>query len=130
MCIFCDIVEGKIPTNKVYEDDVCLAFLDLAQMTKGHTLVIPKQHYKNILDIDEETLQHLIVVTQKLAKQITTNLNADGVNIYHNGNEVAGQEVDHFHFHIIPRYQKDELKVIHQDHEDYDLSSILKEIVG
>lgn len=107
-CIFCKIANKEIPGKIIYEDDMCISFLDLSQTTNGHTLVIPKKHYKNILEVDDEVLQHLIKVTKKLANQIVTNLNASGVNILTNANEVAGQTVMHFHIHIIPRYNQDD----------------------
>lgn len=108
MCVFCDIIAGKIPGVKVYEDDTVIAILDISQVTRGHCLVIPKHHYDNILECDQTTLQHLMIVTQKLAIELTTKLNAAGVNILINTNEVAGQSVNHFHIHIIPRYGKDD----------------------
>lgn len=107
-CIFCKIANKEIPGKIIYEDDMCISFLDLSQTTDGHTLVIPKKHYKNILEVDDEVLGHLIKVTKKLANQIVTNLNASGVNILTNANEVAGQTVMHFHIHIIPRYNQDD----------------------
>ena len=110
-CIFCKIVQKDIPGKIIYEDDVCLAFLDLSQTTDGHTLVIPKKHYKNILEVNDETLTHLIVVTKKLANKIVKNLNANGVNILTNANEIAGQTVMHFHIHIIPRYNQDDVNL-------------------
>ncbi len=130
MCLFCDIAAGKIPSAKVYEDDNVYAFLDLAQVTKGHTLVIPKKHYDNILECDDETLSSMITTTKFLAKKITTNLNASGCNILNNCNEVAGQSVMHVHFHIIPRYSKDdEIKIeFNPTHPEYDLNAIVEEI--
>lgn len=105
-CIFCKIANKEIPGKIVYEDDLCLAFLDLSQTTNGHTLVVPKTHYQNILDVDKEVLSHLIKVTKKLTNQIITNLDAKGANVLTNANEVAGQTVMHFHIHIIPRYNE------------------------
>lgn len=107
-CIFCKIINHEIPGKIIYEDEVCLAFLDLSQATDGHTLVIPKQHYDHFLDVDPEILSHMIQVTQKLAKKLETKLGAKGFNIITNMNEVAGQSVKHFHIHIIPRYQEKE----------------------
>ena len=101
MCIFCDIIEGKIPSKKVYEDDRVLAILDISQVTYGHTIVMPKQHVKNILEADEETVTACMKVVHSLARQIVTNTKAAGCNILNNCNEVAGQSVDHLHFHII-----------------------------
>ena len=129
-CIFCKIVQKDIPGKIIYEDDVCLAFLDLSQTTDGHTLVIPKEHYKNILEVNDETLTHLIVVTKKLANKIVKNLNANGVNILTNANEIAGQTVMHFHIHIIPRYnQDDKIEINFTDRSnDVNLDLILNEI--
>ncbi len=112
--IFITIVAVEIPGKIVYEDDICLAFLDLSQTTNGHTLVIPKAHFKNILEVDDKTLIHLMSVTKRLANMIVTNLNAKGVNILTNANEAAGQTVMHFHIHIIPRYnQNDQITSIY-----------------
>lgn len=107
-CIFCKIANHEIPGKVIYEDDKCLAFLDLSQATNGHTLVIPKQHYDHFLDVDQDVLAHMIKVAQNVAKKLETKLNAQGFNIISNMNEVAGQSVQHFHIHIIPRYQAHE----------------------
>ena len=130
MCIFCDIIEGKIPSAKVYEDDQCLAILDISQVTRGHTLVMPKKHFANILEYDEQTLAHLIKVVRDLAGKIVKNLDARGCNILVNTNEAAGQSVMHLHFHIIPRYGNDEGLNIEFDphHEPFDLAEVLKDI--
>ena len=107
-CIFCKIARHEIPSRIIYEDEICIAFLDLSQATNGHTLVIPKQHYDHFLDVDKDTLQHLIAVTQNIGQMLQTKLHAKGMNIITNMNEVAGQTVKHFHIHIIPRYQENE----------------------
>jgi len=107
-CIFCKIANHEIPGKIVYEDDICLAFLDLSQTTDGHTLVIPKQHYDHFLDVDQSVLSHMMKVAQLVAKKLETKLDAKGFNIISNMNEVAGQSVKHFHIHIIPRYQTHE----------------------
>ena len=104
MCIFCDIAQGKIPSSTIYEDDKVIAFLDLSQVTKGHTLVVPKQHYDNFLSCEEETLAHLMKVASMLGRHIMQKTNAAGMNILSNVNEAAGQSVMHFHVHLIPRY--------------------------
>lgn len=108
MCVFCDIINHKIPSKVVYEDDDVIAILDTSQVTFGHTLVMPKKHVRNILEADEDTVVKCAVVAQKLAKQIVKNTGAVGCNILNNCGEVAGQSVDHLHFHIIPRYGKDD----------------------
>jgi histidine triad (HIT) family protein len=129
MCVFCKIVDGSIPSSKVYEDDEVLAILDLSQAQKGHTLVMPKKHFDTFLDADANTVKHVFEVTQQLAKKIKTNLNADGVNVLNNTNEAAGQTVMHMHVHIIPRYKNDDLKIEFVDHsKEYQLADVLKEI--
>ena len=111
MCIFCMIAEGQIPSHKIYEDDVCVAFLDLSQANLGHTLVVPKNHYSNILELDEGVAGHLFSVTSKLTKGISKALNLTDFNILNNCGEVAGQSVHHFHIHIIPRKLNDNIKI-------------------
>ena len=107
MCIFCKIINNEIPSYKVYEDDVCLAILDISQVTPGHTLVMPKKHFKNILELDDETASHLFKVTKDLSKKISKLPNVLGLNVLNNCGEKAGQSVEHFHIHIIPRYEND-----------------------
>ena len=130
MCIFCMIANGEIPTNKVYEDENVLAFLDLSQATLGHTLVIPKKHFDNIYELDPETASNVFKVTQKLAKQIKLNLKADGVNILNNNEPQAGQSINHFHIHILPRYKDDDLKITFTEHKltDQEFKDLLEKI--
>lgn len=129
-CIFCKIINKEIPGKIVYEDDVCMAFLDLSQATYGHTLVIPKKHYANILEVDDDTLAHVMKVVKNLANQIVEKLDAKGVNVLTNTNEVADQTVHHFHVHILPRYDEKELKIEFTDHsQDVDLDEIYQKIV-
>ena len=111
MCVFCEIVKGNIPSYKVYEDDVCIAILDISQATIGHTLVIPKKHFKNIFELDVETAAHLFKVVTNLSKKLSKALNVDNMNILNNNGALAGQSVDHFHIHIIPRYENDNLEI-------------------
>lgn len=117
-CIFCKIVAGEIPASKVYEDDTVLAFLDITQVTKGHTLVIPKKHFRNTLDLDSETAGSLFAIVPQLASHLKEKLGADGFNILNNNEEVAGQTVFHTHIHILPRYgDKDGLTIEFQTNE-------------
>ena len=106
-CIFCKIINKQIPSYCVYEDEFTYAFLDIADDYEGHTLVIPKKHYKNILDCDIETLNHITNTIQKISKHYINNCGYQGVNIL-NANEIAAeQSVFHLHFHVIPRTSKD-----------------------
>lgn len=120
MCIFCKIASGDIPTNKVYEDKDVLAFLDLSQATYGHTLVIPKKHFDNIYALDSETASKVFTTVKDLASKIKTNLNAQGVNILNNNEPCAGQTINHFHIHILPRYDNDDLSIKFTEHRFSD----------
>ena len=130
-CIFCKIANKEIPGKIIYEDDICVAFLALRQTTNGHTLVIPKKHFKNFLEVDDDTLAHMIKVTKDIANKIVTKLNANGVNILTNANEVAGQTVMHFHLHIIPRYDNnDQIEINFSDRSnEVNLDSLFNQIM-
>ena len=108
-CIFCKIVKGELPAFVVFEDDCVLAFLDINPLAQGHTLVIPKKHYENIFDIDEETLQRIIVVAQKIAQKMKEVLSVEGVNVINASGKTAEQSVPHFHLHLIPRKKGDKI---------------------
>ncbi|MBQ1568983.1 MAG: HIT family protein [Kiritimatiellae bacterium] len=108
-CIFCAIAEGEIPSFKVYEDDVALAYLDINPFSFGHTLVIPKVHTEGLLDTPDETLAAVLARVKKIAAHIKTALPCDGFNILQNNGEAAGQTVKHVHFHIVPRMNGDTL---------------------
>jgi histidine triad (HIT) family protein len=103
-CIFCKIIEGKLPSSKVYEDDDVVAFLDISQTTVGHTLVVSKAHYDNFLTAPKEIMHKVMDVAQRIGQAQIMMLGAKGVNILSNVNEEAGQSVKHFHVHVIPRY--------------------------
>ena len=117
MCIFCSIVKGDIPSYKVYEDDDFLAFLDISQAEIGHTLVVPKKHFDNLLEMDDETAKKMIVLVKKLANKVKSATNASGINILNNNGLAAGQSVNHIHFHIIPRYENDDLIMKFTEHK-------------
>lgn len=110
-CIFCKIVKGEIPSFKVFENDKVFCFLDINPLTKGHTLVIPKEHYENVFDIPEIDLKEIISVAKKLSAKIKETLDADGVNLVNASGEAAEQDVFHFHLHIVPRYRNDGLEM-------------------
>ena len=131
MCIFCKIINHEIPSSIVYEDDDVLAILDISQVTRGHTLVMPKKHFANIIEADEETVQKCVSVAKRLAEQIVRNTGASGVNVLTNCGESAGQSVDHLHFHIIPRYDENDAIVIKfRESEQQDLGEVLKTVKG
>ena len=130
MCIFCKIINHEIPSSVIYEDDDVLAILDISQVTRGHTLVMPKKHVRNVLEADEETVQKCMLTARKLAAQIVTNLHASGVNILTNCGESAGQSVDHLHFHILPRYDSSDAIQITFGETEQDLESVRRDILG
>lgn len=126
MCVFCKIINNEFSSYKVYEDEEVLAILDLSQTTYGHTLVMPKKHYDNMLAIPQNEWAHLMEVVKNLSEKIVTKLNAKGFNILINTNEAAGQTVNHLHVHIIPRYdEKDTIEIIMHEN-DYDKEELLK----
>lgn len=126
MCIFCDIIHHEIPSKVVYEDDQVLAILDISQVTKGHTLVMPKKHVDNLLECDDETAAYLIQIVKKLAVQIKERTGAAAINILNNNGELAGQTVKHLHFHIIPRHSEADAFVCEFTHsEEQDLDEVL-----
>ncbi|PEJ60738.1 HIT family protein [Bacillus sp. AFS002410] len=128
-CIFCKIVEGSIPASKVYEDDDVLAFLDLSQVTKGHTLVIPKDHTENIFEMSEDTASTYFRKVPLIANAMKEAFNVEGVNIINNSGEVSGQTVFHYHMHILPRYGKnDGFDVKWQSNQNQYTNETLQEI--
>ena len=127
MCVFCSIINHEIPSKVVYEDDQVLAILDISQVTKGHTLVMPKKHVDNLLECDDETAAHLIQVIKSLAKLMKGKTGAPGINILNNNGEAAGQTVNHLHFHIIPRYSENDAFVCEfKESEKQDLDEVLE----
>ncbi|MBU8905459.1 HIT family protein [Desertibacillus haloalkaliphilus] len=132
-CIFCKITKGEIPSAKVYEDEHVLAFIDISQVTKGHTLVIPKVHQKDIFELSPDVASHLYSVVPKIANAIKKQFNPIGLNTVNNNGEAAGQTVFHYHLHLLPRYgEGDGFGAVWKDHsKDYspeDLQQLANQI--
>jgi histidine triad (HIT) family protein len=128
-CIFCKIVNGDIPAAKVFENEHVLAFLDISQVTKGHTLVIPKIHKENLYELTPEIARNLYEVVPSIAKALKTEFKPVGLNSVNNNGELAGQSVFHFHLHLIPRYGKgDGFGAVWKSHQDQYNGEELKEI--
>ncbi len=106
-CIFCKIVNGSIPSLRVYEDDFTLVFMDVARDADGHMLVIPKAHCQSLLDCDEQSLAYVMEAVKKVSTYLVNNCGYEGVNLLNASGESAGQSVSHFHIHIIPRKTED-----------------------
>lgn len=107
-CIFCKLANGEIPTNAIYEDEDFKVILDMSPASKGHALILPKEHYANIYEIDPEMLGKAAKLAQKIIQHETDVLKCDGYNLLQNNGETAGQTVFHFHMHLIPRYDSAE----------------------
>ncbi len=110
-CIFCNITQGNIPANKVYENDSVICFLDIMPANKGHCLVVPKKHHETLLDMPDEALKNLILTTKKVAKALSLSIGNGSYNIVMNNGKTAGQVVAHAHIHIIPRFNGDRLRI-------------------
>lgn len=109
-CVFCKIINGEIPSAKIYENNKVIAFLDISPVNKGHTLVVPKKHSENLLEDNDEDLKECIILIKKLSKAIIKAINAEGINVISNIKPAAGQVIMHTHFHLIPRFKNDGLK--------------------
>ncbi|GGA47775.1 HIT family protein [Psychrobacillus lasiicapitis] len=105
-CIFCKIIDGSIPSAKIYEDEHVYAFMDIQPLTKGHTLVIPKSHKEFVYDLSEDEASNLFKVVPKIASVLKETFGPVGMNLLNNNGAPAGQSVFHFHLHFIPRYDQ------------------------
>lgn len=116
-CIFCKLANGEIPSSTLYEDNDFRVILDLAPSSKGHALILPKEHFSDLHELNEETASKVLPLAQKLMNKMKKALNCDGFNILQNNGECAGQSVFHFHMHVIPRYKDDQVKLGFAPHE-------------
>ena len=110
-CIFCKIANGEIPSATIYEDEDFRVILDIFPASKGHALIIPKKHFADLYEISEEQIQKVAVLAKRLGIKMKEALGFDGLNLVQNNDEAAGQTVFHFHFHLIPRYDNDDVKI-------------------
>lgn len=131
-CIFCKIINGEIKAHKVYEDDFCLAFLDVHPATDGHILVIPKKHYENIFDVQNDDLHRLSDAVKKVSEKLKTNFNATGVNILNASGVDAQQSIFHLHIHVIPRFKDDKVNLWFKEQQQIvvNLDDVAKKITG
>jgi len=110
-CLFCKIVAGDLPAQVVAEDELTVAFMDINPATRGHLLVVPREHSRDLLEVAPEDLAATAVAAQRLAKRVSQRLGADGVNLLNSCGQAAWQTVFHFHIHVIPRYRGDPLRL-------------------
>ena len=131
-CLFCKIVAGEVPSTRVHEDERTIAFMDINPATRGHLLVIPREHSTDLLEVPQVDLDACARMAQKLAKKAKDRLNADGVNLLNSCGQAAWQTVFHFHVHVIPRYEDDPLRLPGQpmQPEEGELAQIAAELRG
>ncbi|HME55840.1 MAG TPA: HIT family protein [Candidatus Lokiarchaeia archaeon] len=129
-CIFCKILDGIIPARKFYEDDTAIAFLDINPASPGHSLVVPRHHFKTIADGTQEIIAGTFVAVKNVAELVKTRMNCDGLNIMVNQGRDAGQVIEHFHVHVVPRYKGDNIHIIPPDRKmsDEKLDEILDKL--
>lgn len=131
-CIFCKIANGEIPSQTLYEDESFRVILDVGPATKGHALILPKEHYANLYELPEETAGEVMKLAKKMVVKMTERLGCEGFNLVQNNGDLAGQTVFHFHMHMIPRYQADGQKIGWKPQEttQEELEEIKNTIVG
>lgn len=129
-CIFCKIAAGEIPSGTLYEDEQFRVILDLGPATRGHALILPKEHAANLYELPEETAAEAMKLAKKMALLLQSKLHCDGLNLVQNNGEVAGQTVSHFHLHLIPRYKGDGQNInwIPSEPSKEELEAVRKEI--
>lgn len=106
-CIFCKIANGEIPSKTLYEDERFRVILDLGPATRGHALILPKDHAANLFELSDDIAANVLILARNMAARMTQKLHCDGFNLIQNNGEAAGQTVNHFHMHLIPRYLSD-----------------------
>lgn len=131
-CIFCKIIAGEIPSATVYEDDNFKVIMDIFPAAKGHMIILSKKHAANLFELEDDTASKAILVAKKVGAAMKEELSCDGVNLLQNNGEAAGQTVFHFHIHIIPRYNKDQVKISwgHNKYEDGEASALARSIAA
>ena len=129
-CIFCKLANGDIPTNSIYEDDEFKVILDASPATKGHALILPKNHFANLLEADDDVLAKALPLAKKIGNKMMKELSCDGINIIQNNGEAAGQTVHHLHVHVIPRFAGDAAikEWEHQSFSDAETAEVVKKL--
>ena len=129
-CIFCKLANGDIPTNSIYEDGDFNVILDASPATKGHALILPKNHFANLLEADDDVLAKALPLAKKIGNKMMKELGCDGINIIQNNGEAAGQTVHHLHIHVIPRWDGDDAfkEWNHQSFSDAETAEVVKKL--
>lgn len=129
-CIFCKIAAGEIPSATVYEDTSFRVIMDISPASKGHAIILPKNHAANVFELSEEDASKVFVIAKRVATAMKDVLQCEGINILQNNGEIAGQTVFHFHMHLIPRYQGDSvtIKWAHKEKYEEDFAALASAI--
>lgn len=129
-CIFCKIADGEIPSATLYEDEMVRVILDISPASKGHALILPKEHYTNLYEISDEMAMHVIKTAKKMAVKMKEELNLEGLNVLQNNGEIAGQTVFHYHMHLVPRYKEDKvnMKWVNGELTESDKEELVKKL--
>lgn len=117
MCVFCKIINGEIPSYKLYENGFVIGILDISQATKGHCLIIPKKHFENVFTLSEDYAEEIMKAAVVVSNILKEKLQIHDINLLNNSGQLAGQTVMHFHLHVLPRYKNDEINFHQVDHE-------------
>ena len=131
-CIFCNIIEGKIPSDIIYEDGDFKVIMDISPAAKGHAILLSKKHFENLFELEEDIVAKALVVAKKVALAMKEELGFDGINLLQNNGEASGQTVFHFHIHLIPRFKEDQVEItwIKGRYADGDAAKVAKAIAG
>jgi histidine triad (HIT) family protein len=131
-CVFCMVLRGDLPSEKIYEDDHVVAVMDINPWTRGHAVVFPRKHAKNLFEIEDDELEHVAVGAKRVATKMRETLDCDGINLLQSNGRAAWQTIFHLHVHVIPRYEDDPLQLpVHpQPAEPEELAEVAKVIRG
>ncbi|WCA22482.1 HIT family protein [Candidatus Phytoplasma oryzae] len=124
--IFNKIIEKKIPSYIIYEDELIISFLDIYPYTKGHTLVVTKKDYRSILEVPRHIFLHMFDIIQKMSKVLIKTLNAEGINLLNNNGKVSGQTIFHYHVHLIPRFDEKEVNLVFNNNYNFSQNDYKK----
>lgn len=127
-CLFCKIANGEIPSKTVYEDEIVKVFLDINPVSNGHLLIVPKKHFDNIFDIDDDTLLHIRRIAIKMYDLLKEKLNIEGLTLAENNG--YGQAIKHFHLHLMPRYKDDDIDFRHNEEKVGNVDNIFNQLMN
>jgi len=132
-CVFCKIINGELPSQKVYQNDNIVAFLDIEPVNKGHTLIVTRRHYSSLLDVPDAELGEILQIAKRIAQALKDEFGYQAFNIHHSNGKVAGQDIEHVHFHVWPRLPDDQVELlfpIEVEYEQGEIQEVAQRIVS